>query len=242
MSEDQAPPTTALTLDDLKAAFQELRQELQTDFTAQVNGLAAKTSKRIEALKKESDSARQELLNALKPPDNAAPEEPPTDTPAAPNADPVAEFRQQLERERRARQKAMDEMNQKLQQSEAKAQRLQAVQSFSRVAGDRVTDVDALLTLAESRGLVTQADGEFRVLTGKDEYTSEPIYAPIEAGLGTLLQQFPYMERPRPGNGTGATPGDSPTPPTPKYNDTKAITSAVMDGKGLDVIAEIQGL
>ena len=233
----------ALTIDQIKSLLGEFRGEIQSELSRQVNGAVAKLNGRIESVKGESDATIQKLVSTLTAkaegelPDPSTTEPAKTTTPA--DDDPVAKLQAQFARQAREQAKRIQELEAKQQESERRAQRLQAVQDFTRQAGDRLIDPDALLTIAESRGILRQDGAAFQVIAGKDEYTGEPIIKPVSEALDVLINAAPYLEKPRPGNGTGATAGE-PTPPAgKKYNSGKAIMDAIMEGKHSEVIQEI---
>lgn len=214
-TEDNQPAPAPVTLEDIKT----LLGGVQEDFTRQLNGAMAKT-------RKEMQQQREALAAIATPPTPPQEETTQDNAPAALPAegeDPISVLTAQMDRERRAREVQMDkerrarekqinEMKQQLQQSQKEAQRLQAVNGFARAVGDRAIDPEAMLLLGEQRGLVKQNEGTFLILTGKDEYTGDPIWQDIETGADALIKQFPYLEKPRPGNGTGATNGETPIP------------------------------
>lgn len=233
----------ALTIDQIKSLLGEFRGEIQSELSRQVNGLAAKLNGRIESVKGESDATIQKLVSTLTPTEGELPDPSTTEpakTPTQSEDDPVAKLQTAMARQAREQTKRIQEMEAKFQESERKAQRLQAVQDFTRLAGDRLIDPDALLTLAESRGILRQEGASFQVITGKDEYTGEPVIKPIFDAIETLIAAAPYLEKPRPGNGTGAVSGEPVPPSAPKYQTPEAIMGAIMDGKASEVIGEIK--
>ena len=205
-TEDNQPAPAPVTLDDIKA----LLSGVQEDFTKQLNGAMAKTRKEIQQ--------QRDALAAF-----ATPPTPPQEETASDNApdatnegnegeDQITSLKAQFARQSREQAKKIREMEEKMANTERQNQRLQAVNGFTRVVGDRAIDPEAILVLGEQRGLVKQDEGKFLILTGKDEYTGDPIWQDIETGADALIKQFPYLEKPRPGNGTGATNGETPIP------------------------------
>jgi hypothetical protein len=228
----------ALTIDQVQGLLQQFNEGI----TKQINGLAAKLNGRIDAVKGESSATIEKLLSTLTP--LAESPDPATEEPAKPTTpaddDPVVKLQAAMARQSRETAKKIQEMEARFQESERKAQRLQAVQDFTRIAGDRLIDPDALVTIAESRGILRQAGASFQVVAGKDEFTGEPIIKPVNEALDVLINAAPYLEKARPGNGTGATAGEPAPAPAPKYNSPDAIMQGIMSGKVSEVIQEIK--
>jgi antitoxin component HigA of HigAB toxin-antitoxin module len=231
----------ALTVDQIKALLSEFRGEIQTDLTKQVNGLAKSTKAQMAQIQKQQEDQSRELAKLFAPATDDSATTTETNTPEAP-PDPIAAVRSQLERERRDREKELAALRSEMEATKQEAARLQATKEFMAVAGDRAYDPEGLAILAEHRGLLKQEGGRYLALVGQDEFSGEPLYKPLADGFGKLLDKFPNYAKPRPGDGTGATAGESATPSTPRYTNPQQIMDAVMqspDG-GLSVLRDIK--
>lgn len=218
---------------------------LQSSFTGMVNGLGKTNKAQMAQLRKQQEDQFRELAKLFAPAtdDSAdATPDPAGATPADATPDPIAAVRSQLERERRAREKELAALRAEMQATKQEAARLQATKEFMSVAGDRAYDPEGLAILAEHRGLLRQEGGRYLALVGQDEFSGEPLYKPLADGFDNLLDKFPNYAKPRPGNGTGATAGESATPSTPQYTNPAQIMDAVMkspDG-GISVLKEVK--
>lgn len=243
--QSSATAATPLTAEDLLKALATFQTELQAEFSKQINGLAAKTRKELEGIKSSGADSQQPapaqsdgIKTTVQDPDKQIPDE------QTPGKDRFEELQQQLVLEKRARERQHKELVGKLEAEKLNTQRLRATQDFTRFTMDRVISPEDLIQIAESRGLIKQVDGVFQVFSGKDEFTNDEIFCSIEEGLDTLLKAVPYLEKPRPGNGTGAvtSSGVSPTDGAAKYNSPQKIMDAVMaeEPGSLGVLSEIQ--
>ncbi|NEO83812.1 MAG: hypothetical protein F6J87_06050 [Spirulina sp. SIO3F2] len=210
-------------MDNIQTLIDGVRQ----DFATQFQELGQATFQQIQEMRTELRG-----LTPVAPPEPVSPAAPPPSTPSTDGVEPTeggVEL-QGSSTQVAALEQRLADMEQRWQDSQAENERLMAVQNFTQIASDRCIDPSALLVIAEARNLVKLQEDEYRVLTGKNKTTGQAIYTSTKEGLDTLLQTFPYLENPRPGNGTGAAP-TQPNPTRKGYDTGADIMVAVMNEK-----------
>jgi hypothetical protein len=236
----------------IQSVVTEKVESIQTEFTRQVDGLAAKTKKMqgtaISDLTQQITSLTEEL-NTLKKPSEPS-QEKPTQPSEQPNEEltllqnQLQELKSALSKEQEARRVA-------------ETQRVLSNQQTKLVTSlnGKVVDPNSFFTLAVNDGLIKQgksSDGsDLYYLEKKDPYgDSQSIPLISEEGITMasqlVEQKYPFLVAPRPGNGGGTSAGGTPNTVQRQYfgNEVNGdkITKAFLSGNQDEVLRELDRL
>ncbi|MBP0022189.1 MAG: hypothetical protein J7647_32115 [Cyanobacteria bacterium SBLK] len=231
------------TLEELQEQINEIKQSMvnpndlaaiKTEFSTQLNGTAArlqrtskdafdKVEQALEQLSQKFDS--QEQPPQTKPKANAGETsthgDAPQNNPEKPQSDPrISQLEQQVANLMQSNQN----LQSKVEESDrARLEALKRQQSagyeaqFISAASPYTDHPQRLFTLAKTEGKFTEVEGQgLMVQTEAIDQAGNFIQKPATEFVGEWLQNdFPFLAKPRGGNGTGITPEEQSQPSQP---------------------------
>jgi len=222
-NQDQNP--TFVTVEQLEEFQANIRETLFEELNKAVNGATSRSAQSLQnKLSKEIQGQFAPIIEALQG-QSQAPDQPQTqqqtqapEQPAATEDNDLAKslstFKDQLAQLQQQNRQLAEQL--KTQQQETAAERLQRLQTqhqskFYTTVGDKVTDPDAFLTVLTSKTGAQFDPDKGYVVKGQDEFGNETITPLTDITEQYLQGDLAYFAKPRPGNGTGATPsGQAP--------------------------------